>query len=132
MTAHSLARHGALATALCAALGACWPDVNDETQAQVDSPAAGGTLNRENTQAGTNSTLAPPGQGSALSDTARGRLPSAGVSGPTQGLSGAAPAPQNTNAQTTAQPAPNTTGAPAPSTPRAPATPAAPTPTKQP
>ena len=126
MTAHTLARRGALATALCVALGACWPDVHEETQGRVDSGAAGGTLNRDNTQAGVNSSIAPPGQGSALSDTAAGRLPSAGVSGPTQGLSNAAPAPQNSNAQTRSQTAdttapgqaaPRTSAAPAPKTP---------------
>ena len=129
MTAPSFARRGALASALCAALGACSsPEVNSETQARVDSPAAGGTLNRENTQAGTNSTLAPPGQGSALSDTAQGRLAPAGVSGPTQGLSKAAPEPRNANARTTAQPATDT-AAPGRSAPRASAAPA---PTTQP
>jgi len=117
VTAHTLARRGALATALCVALGACWPDVHEETQGRVDSGAAGGTLNRDNTQAGINSSIAPPGQGSALSDTAGGRLPSAGVSGPTQGLSNAAPPPQNSNAQTRSQTA--DTAAPSQAAPRA-------------
>ena len=120
VTAHAIARRGALITALCAALaalGGCWPDVHEQTQGKVDSGAAGGTPNRDNTQAGINSSIAPPGQGSALSDTAAGRLPTAGVSGPTQGLSNAAPTPQNSNAQTRAQTA--DTAAPAQAAPRA-------------
>ena len=117
----SLIRRGALAATVCLALGACWPDVEEQAQGKVDSTAAGGTQNRENTQAGINRDIAPPGQGSALSDTAAGRLPSAGVSGPTQGLSGSAPSPQNANAQTKAQTAGG--AAPSQSTPKAPATP---------
>jgi hypothetical protein len=101
--AQIFARRGALAAALAVALAGCQPEVHEGEQLRVDSGAAGGTLNRENTQAGINSSIAPPGQGSALSDTAAGRLPSAGVSGPTQGLSAAAPGPQNANAQTKAQ-----------------------------
>jgi hypothetical protein len=121
-----LARRGALAIALSVAVGGCWPDVQEEAQGKVDSTAAGGTQNRDNTQAGINSTIAPPGQGSALSDTAAGRLPSAGVSGPTQGLSGAAPDPRNANAQTRSQTADTTR--PAQALPKAPATPAPRTP----
>lgn len=122
MTARFFARRGALATTICVALAACWPDVQEGAQGKVDSTAAGGTQNRSNTQAGINSDIAPPGQGSALSDTAGGRLPSAGVSGPTQGLSGAAPTPKNSNAQTRAQTADTT--APSQAAPKAPATPA--------
>lgn len=121
MTAFTIARRGALALALGVALGACWPDVHEEAAGKVDSGAAGGTVNRDNTTAGVNRDIAPPGQGSALSDTAAGRLPSAGVSGPTQGLSGAAPAPQNSNAQTRAQTADTAAGRAAPRTSTTPA-----------
>lgn len=125
MTAQTLARRGALATTICLALGACWPDVHESAEGKVDSTAVGGTQNRDNTQTGINSTIAPPGQGSALSDTAAGRLaPAAGVSGPTQGLSNAAPAPQNSNAQTRAQTADSSR--PGQTVPRTPATPAVP------
>jgi hypothetical protein len=103
------------------ALSACWPEVHAGEEEKVDKGAAGGTQNRDNTQAGVGSTIAPPGQGSALSDTTAGRLPSAGVSGPTQGLSGAAPAPRNPNAQTQAQ-TPGT-GAREQAVPKAPAAP---------
>jgi hypothetical protein len=104
VTIHSIARRTALATTLCLAIGACSsPEVYKGEQEEVDKGAAGGTPNRDNTQAGVGSTIAPPGQGSALSDTTAGRLPSAGVSGPTQGLSAAAPEPRNANAQTQAQ-----------------------------
>ena len=126
MTTHPFARRAALAIALCAALGACWPEVHEGAQGRVDSGAAGGTRNRDNTQAGINSAIAPPGQGSALSDTAAGRLPTAGVSGPTQGLSKAAPTPQNSNAQTRSQTADTT--APSQAAPRASAVPAPKTP----
>jgi len=128
VTAHTIARRGAPAAllSLALALGACSPDVNEEAQQRMNQPAAGGTPNRDNTQAGVNSAIAPPGQGSALSDTAAGRLPSAGVSGPTQALSGAAPAPQNSNAQTRAQTTDSTAAArPAQAPPRASAAPSA-------
>ena len=111
------ARRGALAALLCGSLGACWPEVQDGAAGKVGTGAAGATTNRDNTQSGVNSTIAPPGQGSALGDTAAGRLPSAGVSGPTQGLSSAAPAPSNANAQTRSQTADTT--APAAAAPRA-------------
>lgn len=121
------ARRGALAALVCGSLGACWPEVQDGAAGKVGTGAAGATRNRDNTQAGINSTIAPPGQGSALGDTAAGRLTPAGVSGPTQGLSKAAPTPTNANAQTRSPTAdstmPNATAprasspAPAPRTP---------------
>ena len=122
MTTHAFVRRAALAAVAVVALGACWPDVQEESTVKVDSSAVGGTPNRDNTQAGANRDIAPPGQGSALSDTAAGRLPTAGVSGPTQALSGAAPPPQNANAQTRAQGADSTAASRA--TPRAGAQPA--------
>ena len=127
MTAHTPARRAARLAAFCVtfgvALGGCWPEVNGRQQGEVDSTAAGGTANRDNTREGTNSTVAPPGQGSALSDTTAGRLAPAGVSGPTQALTPAAPGPQNANAQTKAQ-TPRDSAASSTSAPRAGATPA--------
>lgn len=102
-------RRGALAALVCGSLGACWPEVQDGAAAKVGTGAVGGTPNRDNSQAGVNSTIAPPGQGSALGDTAAGRLAPAGVSGPTQGLSKAAPTPTNANAQTRSPTADSTT-----------------------
>jgi hypothetical protein len=119
-------RAPAAALSLALVLGACSPDVHEEAQQKQGQPAAGGTPNRDNTQAGVNSTIAPPGQGSALSDTTAGRLAPAGVSGPTQALSAAAPTPQNSNAQTRAQTTDSTAAArPAQAPPRASAAPVA-------
>lgn len=89
----ALSLTAALAVSAAVALGACYPEVQKEMI--VDSSAAGGTQNRDNTTTGLYRKIAPPGQGSALSDTASGRPAPAGVSGPTEALSRAAPEPRN-------------------------------------
>lgn len=88
----------ATAGSLWLALGACWPQVEHEMI--VDSSAAGATQNRGNTTEGLYRKIAPPGQGSTLSDTSQGRTAPAGVTGPTQALSKTAPEPRNANART--------------------------------
>jgi hypothetical protein len=120
VTVHSLIARAALAAALAAPFAACSsPEVVEKEQVELKAGAPGGTQNRENPGPSAAQGIAPPGQGSALSDTAglTSAPGSQGPGGPTQQLSPAAPRPQNANAQTRSQVPDSTAGARRPARP---------------